>query len=928
MQVRSTSIGVGCTVSSDRLDFSKLSKARRARHDEGAAVPEQDTPDVGAPTDASAQGAPHTSGVRPGSGAEGSQGRSIPRLNFNKLREPASSVESTPGTDRVADNAHQDATHSASPGADIVEQSSPGVDASLNRSQGSQHRVDDQVRPGGEQGSERGSGDSKQGNGGGTAQGKSHTLGASQPTKHAGHDAESTTASPDQSTQNKSDQGVTTQNHTQLNRQEQTSRPDARVAHQQANHAENSAVKGAASLPKTKNSGIATENVPRGGGPAQGESHTLGAPEQGGGQERDAVSSAGAQGGREQSGENAYQGESSRGDHGVDTGGGDDRHEYIDASMVEDDGEHENAAEDDSAPFTGFDSMFEDLMSDDEDAFVEQVQRTPRQSRRASRDRTPGSVDSDESLVSGGHSGAGASGGGIVNPFIDDLDEAADGFAQGGEDGAGESLVGGNPYLDAVVERAGHRHRARDQFPEEYEKREATKVQNNPKRDAGYQKFQQEVAEWEAEQGVERREEPEHTTVHRQFARTYDQYPVSEVVVNERGVPQDYAERVEQSESRHTKFKYFSQDKRMNTAEMTFFRETRERKSAALKSVELAERLLPPIGKQESEKDFRARARRITRALEGRGAYKKGARATFGLKEQDTLRFLAMFRYATPSHIARMFSEPRATTVNRLNKLRSHGLIINRAIFGTEDLWILTDAGMLLSGLELVRTTDARMTFSMFPHQFTVNNTAAHLWGAGVNVLGDEEYPRYNKTNLRGEPIPGEQLVSELEIQSTFTKQRAFGAAHIFRPQIIGQINTAFDKWEDAGGVGFGQSPEMHQGNEYMWTLLPPTVHRHAYHVPDLVVKRDRNPDGSPNSLAVEIEIYNKPQESYDRTLRAYAADTRLYKQVVWVCKGVGSAKKLEKAAKKTGLLQEDRIRIVPILTEDGVFRGRDLWLI
>lgn len=520
--------------------------------------------------------------------------------------------------------------------------------------------------------------------------------------------------------------------------------------------------------------------------------------------------------------------------------------------------------EDTSAPFTGFDDLLEDLLEDE-----------------------PVPTQGDTSIESGG-------------------------VADTAED---------------VIAQAGERYRARDAFPEEYAKRADYRERIADARQRGYEKFQEDVEAWKQEQGIVGEAPKERSDVHVKFARQYDARPVADVQLDAQGVPVDYAQRVA-SKEQSSRYRYFSKDRRMNTAEMRFFRETQLVKSEAMKSTELAEQLLPPVGKRESEKEFRARARRITQVLEGKAAYQKGARSTFGMKEQDTLQFLAMFRYATTSHIGRMFSEAYSTTVKRLQKLRSYGLVIDKAIFGTDALWVLTDAGMLLSGMDLVRTTDSRLTFSMFPHQFTVNNTAAHLWGAGVNVLGLADYPQYNKKDLKGNPIPGEQLVSELQIQSSFTKQRAFGAAHIFRPQIIGQINTAFDKWEEAGGVEFGPSPEMQPGNEYMWTLLPPTMHRHAYHVPDLVVQRERNPDGSPNSIAVEIEIYNKPQESYDRTLRAYAAEERIYASVIWVCKGVGSARKLEKAAQKTGLKQSGRISIVPILTEDGVFRGRDLWLI
>ena len=128
--------------------------------------------------------------------------------------------------------------------------------------------------------------------------------------------------------------------------------------------------------------------------------------------------------------------------------------------------------------------------------------------------------------------------------------------------------------------------------------------------------------------------------------------------------------------------------------------------------------------------------------------------------------------------------------------------------------------------------------------------------------------------------------------------------------------------------MSFGESPEFQIGNEYMWALLPPASLRKAYHIPDLVVKRQRNDDGSPESIAVEVEISNKDMDSYEKVLRAYRADDRIFKKVVWVCKSIGPARKLETIAKNIGLWQEGRIEILPVITEHGIFKERDMWFI
>jgi len=141
-------------------------------------------------------------------------------------------------------------------------------------------------------------------------------------------------------------------------------------------------------------------------------------------------------------------------------------------------------------------------------------------------------------------------------------------------------------------------------------------------------------------------------------------------------------------------------------------------------------------------------------------------------------------------------------------------------------------------------------------------------------------------------------------------------------------MSQQFKQWADSGDRAHTPSPEMIHGNEWMFTLFPSLAVKLAYHVPDLVVKRQRDASGAPRSLAVEVEISNKPPATYERTLQAYAEDKRIFQQVIWVCKTIGPAKKLEKIGRDLGIIQSGKLKIVPIYTNDGVFRGRDLWMI
>lgn len=372
------------------------------------------------------------------------------------------------------------------------------------------------------------------------------------------------------------------------------------------------------------------------------------------------------------------------------------------------------------------------------------------------------------------------------------------------------------------------------------------------------------------------------------------------------------------------RYRYAGENGLLNGAELEFFRENETSRRAVMLGDGSLDYLRP--GLSESDDERKKRVEKVTKAVFGRDAYKRNSKKRWSRKHQEFLEFLAKFKYATPRSMAKMFSEAASTAQKRLKELRSYGLVIDKKILGGEPLWFLTDAGMLLSGYDMPKVTEGRITYTMLPHQYAVNHLAANLWGAGINVLNEDEYPVQNRVDLLGKKQFGDYVVSEQEIQSSFGKLKLFSKADVYLPTLKASIERKNKQWEDAGGASFGPSPEFTPGNEYMWAIFPPAVVNLAYHVPDLVVARQRNADGTPNSIAVELEIQNKPVESYRKALTAYRYSTQTYKQVVWVCQKASSAKKIRELAMEMGMIESGALRIVPIVTQDGIFKGRDLW--
>ena len=110
-----------------------------------------------------------------------------------------------------------------------------------------------------------------------------------------------------------------------------------------------------------------------------------------------------------------------------------------------------------------------------------------------------------------------------------------------------------------------------------------------------------------------------------------------------------------------------------------------------------------------------------------------------------------------------------------------------------------------------------------------------------------------------------------------------------------------------------------------MWVLYPTSQLTLSYHVPDLVVKRERGPNGEPRSIAVEMERYDKYPDRYDKIMLAYKLDEYLYEKVIWITPNTRVARALEEAAKSVGF---ENYSIIPIITETGTYNKADIWLI
>lgn len=323
-------------------------------------------------------------------------------------------------------------------------------------------------------------------------------------------------------------------------------------------------------------------------------------------------------------------------------------------------------------------------------------------------------------------------------------------------------------------------------------------------------------------------------------------------------------------------------------------------------------------------------------ALGKHGAEKhfKGRRYRTTVGDMAMLEFLAKFKFANTRILRWISDEPQGRTWRKLNRLRENGLVENKTIIGIPDLWGATPAGVAISGYDFDPGLRPMPKMATISSTMGVNYLAACLWFNKVNVLNLEDFPAENR-KIPTQPdgrnrTRGEELVSELEIRSSLGKEinpnsttmQNRGDQRLY-DVIRANVMQSFMEWE-AGGKR-GESPEFAIGNEYMWILYPTDGLTLSYHVPDLVVKRDRGPNGEPRSIAVELERYDKSNDRYDDIMMAYKLDEHLYEKVVWVTPNTRVARKLKQAADNVGF---DRISILPIITKTGTFNDTDIWMI
>lgn len=310
----------------------------------------------------------------------------------------------------------------------------------------------------------------------------------------------------------------------------------------------------------------------------------------------------------------------------------------------------------------------------------------------------------------------------------------------------------------------------------------------------------------------------------------------------------------------------------MNQKELEIFRNAKSRRDSFLDTEDFENfRNLQKPGAKKRE--HIAVAATINKGSRGT---RKRTRSSIDERDMDILKFLAKMKYANAKTISHLWGVTEKTATERLVKLKEKGLVVDGYPAGR--FWTCTNTGMELTGYDLPVFRLQNFSYAQFHHQMVVNNIAANMWNNKANVLNLENFPQKNKLTMRQIPTWGDTIVSELEIQSSFSIFKSVNNAFKtteYTTLVDVTIHNAFKEWQQALQHNPElPSPEQMPTNEYMWILFPDKMIADvSYHAPDLVISRPRTPEGKPQSIAVEIERNPKALSKYETTMNIYAQD-------------------------------------------------------
>lgn len=238
-------------------------------------------------------------------------------------------------------------------------------------------------------------------------------------------------------------------------------------------------------------------------------------------------------------------------------------------------------------------------------------------------------------------------------------------------------------------------------------------------------------------------------------------------------------------------------------------------------------------------------------------------------RDVEIVRLLARFRYGNDVQVARYVGASPKSVVQRLRRLARAGFLRQDKITHGQILWTPTSAGMSMADVDFRPISEGGISMVTMAHTLGVLNVAVELETGQDNVLSFDPWPTINRRDALGRKVQGETLISEREVKTAIGRWNY--DSMLTNQSVDSLFGAQYSEWEQGGRQGL--SPELIPGNEGFFQVQG--------HLPDLVVARPRAADGSPRSVAVEMELSPKPVDEWRRVLSLFRM-SNIYDRVVY----------------------------------------------
>ncbi len=280
--------------------------------------------------------------------------------------------------------------------------------------------------------------------------------------------------------------------------------------------------------------------------------------------------------------------------------------------------------------------------------------------------------------------------------------------------------------------------------------------------------------------------------------------------------------------------------------------------------------------------------------------YNKG----FHLTERDIIiiRFLARYRYAYATQLARLVDTTPRNMSARLRVLEKRGILRKENITDRQYLWTSRKGGNVLADINFSEIRKGQISYITLPHTLAVVNIGVELEreAGGKDLLGEgknqesEWQPPMDrwKFGIWGNPdgkTLGYMTVTEREIRQGQLRTRGNRDAKEMREmvELVAKNSEPVELEEGQEGlfVVYGQPS---QGGE---------------HIPDLTVVRPRDEiTGRPMHIAIEMELTAKQPVEWKKILRNFRDNGSMYDKIMYFTHRRSIATAIQKADEEVGL--------------------------